>query len=776
MSVERSYQLVVDPAWPFNHSIWGLPTFALTAALIVALTVWTYIGTGVARRRLLIVLGLRLAALLVAFLAILRPSVAVSIEEKVPSVLLIACDDSESMNIEDEAGSRSRWEVLQRTLQRAEPALERLKAEQNVTVLLYRFSEGVADYDPAGKAQGKRTDFAKMLSVLYDRHKAEQAVRGLIVLSDGADNGREPPLEKASAWRGLAPIHTFVFGQTTTGASMRDIALTSINPEPTTVPIKGKIIVRATIDAQGFENSRDVPLRLFFDDKEVAVQAITLPKSSGNDVQITADAPPTPGEIRVTLKVDPKLGETTKSNNQISSYITVTKEGLSVLVVDRLRLELKYLRQALAGEPRIRLYEAIVQTDEAPPGVSDRYGLDKQFYDVIILGDVSARRLEAGAPSVQQKISELVKSKGVGLMMMGGVDSFGGSPDVPDSGDWAGTPIAGLLPVELVRQQIDEPIAMMPTKAGLDHFIMRLDPNPKESEALWAKLNRIEPGRPKTLLNGMNQLGRVKPGATVLAVRDGARVRDEGMPILVGHEVGAGRVLAFAADSTYNWLGYELKSGEGAKLHARFWRNVVLWLARQEQTEGNVYVKPEIRRLNAGARQTFEVGMKGKTGLPILDARFSLLVTDPQGNQSTVEVARDRERFVGRFLKTDLAGEYRVEVRGTGKDTDGSTIDATASARFMVYEDEAELLRQAANPEFLAQLAARTGGKALLAQDLPEFLAKLEANTQLANKFRPQYYPDWRRTTLSPFLPLLLICFVALIGTEWGLRRWWGMV
>ena len=43
-------------------------------------------------------------------------------------------------------------------------------------------------------------------------------------------------------------------------------------------------------------------------------------------------------------------------------------------------------------------------------------------------------------------------------------------------------------------------------------------------------------------------------------------------------------------------------------------------------------------------------------------------------------------------------------------------------------------------------------------------------------KPKPKYIPDWRVDHSKGFLPIWLAIFVALLGTEWGLRRLWGMV
>src|SRR6202011_6398692 len=101
----------------------------------------------------------------------------------------------------------------------------------------------VSEYDPEGKAGGKRTDFGEMLHALYERHGSDRNLRGLLILSDGADNGaRFPALPLAGRWRSLpCPIHTFAFGQTTTNSQKSDIALTAINPLPSPVAIKGEL-------------------------------------------------------------------------------------------------------------------------------------------------------------------------------------------------------------------------------------------------------------------------------------------------------------------------------------------------------------------------------------------------------------------------------------------------------------------------------------------------------------------------------------------------------
>src|SRR5438270_2294330 len=200
-----SITLTWDPAWPWSLPGIGPRGLLLCALVLVALTVWTYRGVrGASYRRILLLISIRVAALLVACLAVLRPSLAIQDELHLPSTLLIAADASESMTIQDQHNNQSRWDYLRRLLHEAEPVFQRLQDEHNIQVVPYRFPADVAPFDPEGRADGKRTDFGELLHALQERHSSERYLRGLLILSDGADNGtRYPALSLATKWRML---------------------------------------------------------------------------------------------------------------------------------------------------------------------------------------------------------------------------------------------------------------------------------------------------------------------------------------------------------------------------------------------------------------------------------------------------------------------------------------------------------------------------------------------------------------------------------------------
>jgi hypothetical protein len=771
--------LTVDPVWPWSQPAIGLTALAAVTLLLVLLTLWTYLGSPQASfRRVLVVLLLRLGALLVACLLVLRPSLAEYDESANTSRLLILIDASESMNISDEIGSQSRWQAALRILNAPEvqELLDKLKTERKLEVIVYRGAGDVANFDPDGLADGKRTDMGQWFQSLLKKHGRDTQLLGLLIFSDGADNGTaHPTLREAGSFRaGACAVHTFGLGSSTTTLKQQDIAFVRFTPEPTSVVAKGKLTVRAEVNAPGFEGTH-TNLHLFLDDKLVKSERIQLLKTQGNEVEITAPAPVKAGEVKVTMKIDAQKGEVTDVNNQISTYCTVTREGLSILWVEgKKRLESAFaLRFALRRDPMKRFnvtYVERLDDNEAMPA-EDVFDFNRQAYDVIVIGDISARRFTGGDKSILKKIGALVKEKGTGLMMLGGAETFGG-----DWGSFALEEFRNLFPVRfdvLGSGQIEGLIRMVPEKSAKD-YLLRLADDPNANESLWA--------RKELQLIGMTQLGSPWPEGTKMAESA------EGKLIMAAKQTGTGRVLAFGGDSTWKWR----KDPDSIAAHERFWKQVILWLAQQDKAEGNVWVRLDKRRVMANDNQGvgFKVGLRGKNGQDIPDGRFTAKVITPQNAEIPITTSPERGQEGGSFWKITAPGEYRIVVHGEGKDADGSPIKGEAEGRFLAYSTDLENARPGADLAFLQRLAAVGGGRYRKAgeRELVQFLEELRGQSVPQLRPRGAVCPDWRRNPASGSLAdqagtlwasgllLSFVLFVTFLCVEWYLRRRWGMV
>jgi hypothetical protein len=813
------------PAFPWSVDGVGLPALAAVAGLLVALTIWTYTGHPTAtRRRILAVLALRLLALFVALLTALRPSVGVQENPKYPSVLLIGVDTSESMTVKDEVNNQARIDAVRRTLEKCQPTLDELAAEQNVTVVLYKFStadfsEPTARYAPGDPADGKRSDYGTFLNRVFDRWQNERYVRGLILVGDGADNGEAfSAAAEAGRWgRRGAPVTTVTAGGES-GPQSQDIVVTGVECDPSPAPVKTEVTVSATVHAYGFAGAR-VVARVYFDGVPQLTQDVVLEKEKDNRVRLPVKAPEKKGEVKVKLVVGqeqggeivPVRGELSGENNQSETYLTVTKDGVRVLVVDRLRDEATRLRDALRSEKRFDLNWVFRQTDGAVSPDEEKFlDLSNQAYDVVVVGNVTPDQLtftrNGRAISVLDQLREAVLKKGTGVMFLGGEHAFRGMP-------------ADLLPVTVpadpaaaIVEDADRESGRankwyqtVPTADGLAKMF-RLAKDEKDSVALWEELNTL---RKFSRLTGYNKMTR-KPRTTVYAwttpapqpvpAADVKKLGESGAdPLLVGDQIGdgaRGRVLAFAGYDSYKWekLG-QPKAQQGTDIHHRFWRQCVLWLAHQDEEEGQAYVRPAQRQLKVGGEQTLRVGVKLPGGGDDPGAELTVKVVPlPEGKAEpdAAELDKARPETVVRdkdgakvLFRPRAKGEYFVQLTSPKKDDagavvtgpDGKPVLLRATAKFIALPDTSdEMLRVAADHEFMTRLSVPNGGRALRLEELPGYLKELKAQPMDVQKPKPKFYPDWRRNHSGGFLPLWLVAFALLLGAEWGLRRLWGMV
>ena len=225
--------------------------------------------------------------------------------------------------------------------------------------------------------------------------------------------------------------------------------------------------------------------------------------------------------------------------------------------------------------------------------------------------------------------------------MCGGLQSFG-------AGGYAATALANVLPVEMddfERQRPGEPVRadvhlsgqpkLRPTAIGQRHFVMRLG-SAAENASLWDQLRPLE---------AANQFRGLSPRANVLAESE------NGKPLLVAQNFGNGRVMAFAGWSTWRWWldGFQ-------EAHQRFWRQVVLWLARKDElNEGTVDLRLEGRRFQPGGRVDFTVRALSATGEPLPGASYDVQAILPRRHPPGDSHDRWSKPNAGIFLRDTTA-------------------------------------------------------------------------------------------------------------------------
>jgi hypothetical protein len=547
------------------------------------------------------------------------------------------------------------------------------------------------------------------------------------------------------------------FGQGRGPGQTRDIALDELLSPPT-VFVKNALGVTATARFDGLEN-RQVPFQLLAEKSpgqmyEVVASRQVSARQDGERITVEQQfTPETAGEIKITARIPAQPGELVTTNNEISTFVTVLKGGLNVLYLfDSIANEQKFLRWSVEASPDIHVDARRFRADKPetrPPDLAEL--LESGKFDVYLLGDLDSTAFK---PEELDQLAQTVE-RGAGLMMLGGLHSFG-------PGGYGDTALADVLPIEigrLERQNLGErvredlhlpgPLEMRPTANSAAPSLMRLAPG-AQNAAAWAGLPPLD---------GANKFAGVKATGSLVAESQ------RGQPLLVAGEYGLGRVLAFAGDSTWHWWmnGHEPE-------HKRFWRQAILWLARKDETtEGNVWIKLDRRRYSPGERVEFTAGANDAHGEPVTDAKFEAAVVWPDGKRSPVQLRRamreSTPEMAGTVLETGPAGDYTLEVTAAHP---GDTL-GTARARFLVFEQDLELNNPAADVGALESLAAMTAGKRIGPEELPSLLAEIKAGTkelEVETQSKKELWDKW------PFF----ITFVVLLVVEWYLRKRWGLV
>jgi hypothetical protein len=754
--------LLFDPVWS-----WAFVAIVSAALLAVLLAVPPDRSRVSPWGRIVLSL-LRLGAFLALVLCMLRPTFVATQKARQQGTVVVLADASESMTVADASGGRTRFAEMADSLAAARPAARALAASGDFDIAVWRFDRELHPVAPVGDdpfplgawADTETADETAIGSAIDDGLRATtgRSVVGVIVLSDGAQHAYAPrDLPPQSAARKIAdagvPLWSVTFGQQRGGGQGRDAAVVNLAVAET-VYLKNVLEVAGRVRLDGLAG-RDAVVVLLAENASGAMEEVarTIVHATGDAVEEAvrlAWMPTALGERKLTLRVEPQEGEVIIANNELSTFVEVIDGGLRVLYLEgALRVEQRFLRRVLAASPDMQVdFEWIDSTrrDRWPVDIARRVTSD---YDVFLIGDLDASAIR---PEDLRTILGRV-NVGAGLGLLGGFHAF-------EAGGWAGSALGPAMPFEadrLARQPFDEPVrkglhiegavTMVPDARFGGISILRLGKSDADTRAAWAAMPSLE---------GASQIGRLVPTAKTLAAAP------DGKPLLVGRDYGEGRVLAFAADSTWRWV----MQGAGDQ-HRRFWRQFVLWLARQDDAEQDtLWVRLAQRRISPGTPLPFDTGLTKPDGSAQTGVTIEATAIAPDGTGRPVRVTRQGDTFSGVIADCSEPGDWKLVVRATRP---GEAAPRERSARFTVFRQDLELANPRANPLLMRQLAEVTAGGVRLPEELPAIFQEIAA--------KPATFESKEQWSLSPWdtWPMFLLMAACLSG-EWFLRKRWGLV
>lgn len=728
-------------------------------------------------------LGLRLAAIACGVLALWHPAWVREEQVAQRPVLAVVLDDSASMAQpaqapradSDKAVSRyeSATEVLNRRLR---PVLGRA-----CELLLFDAEGRALDGNNLPRAaEGLCSPLTSMLLQVQQTLR-EQPLAGIVLLSDGREVSDRPATGGLEQLR--VPVHVVQIADDSGPAGPPNVAIQGVAANRRAL-VGNTVRVAVDLVASGIAENTPVPVSILDSERTVATRTVQLSTATSGRRAELEFVPRRAGDFVYTVQAGTLPGELNGADNRQTFPLHVTSKPLTVLYVDGvLRWEGKYVREALSSDPDINLISAV---RIAPPGTdrgSQGLLLPPQLanLDVVILGDVEAAFFSTEEMTA---LRAWVLESGGAVVLTGGYHSFG-----PNG--FGATTLRDVLPVEFSSEsnpQSDQPFSLKLTEAGRESPIFNLTGDPVRDAAFFQALPPLA---------GCSRIAGVKPGAEVLAINPqmgapGSSAAD-GLPVMVAQDVGAGRTMVLAADTTWRWRMVVGGLTGDSSFYPRFWGQLVRWMRgtglqpveqlfvatdryryRTGQTiEVNVEVRPANGPVAAGASPAG--GDRLQTGPPKTVAvgyRVTAAALTEAGSRSVVPLA---ETAPGRFRGTLAAvGAGRLDllvhgVPATGRasllasrDDEDKLDELSAVATVQVERPDLEALDPRPDPQWLAQVAQLTGGRVLSPDQVESWADQLPSAPRQTTRLASSGLVGER---------LLGGAFLALLCTEWILRR-----
>jgi uncharacterized membrane protein len=738
--------------------VWQGLGVSVAAALVLAggtIALLSYRRPARARRRdRAVLLALRLTALLLIGLCLLRPSLRLSRSVPQQNAIAVLLDDSRSMQIRD-VGQRTRLEaVLALAGDSSAGSLVRRLGER-FAVRTYRFSETVQRLGRTVElsGQGARTDLAAALDEAR-RDAAGAPLAGIVVISDGADNGGTPLTEPLlSLQAAQIPVYTVGLGAE---RFPRDLAVERIELPRST--LRGAVLLGSVaLRARGLAGET-ISLTVEDGGRIVAQQSVAVPRAT-EVVTVPVRIPPLePGPRELTVTAKPLAGELVSQDNTVHAVVRVRDRREKILYVEGvLRPEFAFLRRAAGADSNLQLV-GLMRSAEGKflrLGVDDSLELFGGFpttraelfrYRGLILGSIEASFF---TPDQLRMIADFVGERGGGLLALGGRASYG-------EGAYEGTPVAEALPVTFTNRRADsaEPAVELDlslTPAGAASAALLLTAEASDNARRWDSLPP---------LTSVNRWLGLKAGAVALAT--GVPEGEGGAePALAYHRYGRGKAIALQVQDTWLWQMHTAIPLED-QTHETLWRQMLRWLLEDVPDRLEVAVAPD--HPGPGQRVTVQAEVGDSAFLRVNDARAVARLTTPLGAVDTLPLdwalGRDGTYTAGFVPREE--GVYRLEVEAQrGADT------LRAEPQFVMVADRGlDFLNAEMRAPLLRRIATETGGRFYT----PERAARIPDDAQYteAGVTVTEVKDLWD-------MPIVFFVLVSLLGTEWVLRRRRGM-
>ncbi len=756
------------------------PSFQLLAAL---LTLFGIVLLAIELRRSR---GSRVAAFATGalasiglLLAVLRPVAIQSKGSLVGPRVVVLADVSRSIDLPGASGKTRRQEAA-----RAFGELEKRGAEVRLYGLAFgkgsplplSAAGGPKGADPGAGAAAEgglgqallaarpmpRSDLAGAIEAVA--RAADERPAAIVVLSDGRLDRPGETQAGESIRAALGTLNVPVHAVSLATEAPRDASVRLVRAAGAAVAHQ-PLSLRVEIGCAGGLDCDEVPVTL----RELRESGDPTLLASGKanvtngtatlELEVTLDRA---GARILEVSIQAPDGDVVPDNDTRYVTIDVARDRVRVLhVAGRPTYDVRALRMWLKADASVDVVAFFIlrtPTDDVvapseelaliPFPVDELFNEHLPSFDAVVLQDFNAAPY--GLAKHLRSLARYV-DKGGGLIMVGGPDAF-------VAGNYAGTPLAEVLPVELDRARDAQ-------GADVASFVPRTTEAGRVAPVLGPLRDLIGEAWPE--MPGANVVGEARPGATLLLEHPTRKaLRGGPMPILALGEHGSGRTIALAMDGSHRLLFSAFAANAAGRAHGAFWDAMLGWLMRDPRFE------PAVVELSdgciAGEDTTLTLrplpGQKGEAKITIRrlgsgeEARVLSAPLDGRGEPLSLDAGK---LSPGGYSATV---EIVPSDAGAAKGTASAERGPTTRRDFACERGGDEWADTRPDPERLAAIAAATGGKSVTVDGIGSL--PLPEATQIAAERR-----------VSPLLPpwAWTLGAAMLVGVHWIVRRKSGL-
>lgn len=521
---------------------------------------------------------------------------------------------------------------------------------------------------------------------------------------------------------------------------------------------------------------------------------ITLPLREPADSPIQPE-PGTDRQEHYRLSLEPLADELDTRNNRVDLFARVIGQPIRVLLIEgQPHWDTRFLTRALRRDRQVLLTTITAVSDEH---VAIRH--PAAYRDTTDQGNISTMPTRHATGPMRQWLIGLARQQGTASANdnPAGEDEAGSGFDLvilgrhverlPDS-----TGLAGLrehvdmgggliwsrgLAVDrstAVGRRLHEQLRTLdPVRWGPPgHQSVRLvaDADGRSPLGGWTdQLASIESSLPPLIIN--RQVHDISQSATVL-LRGQPIGRPDAQPVpaLVFDNIGGGRVISMIPGNWHRWALDGSASGTAAAAYQGLISDMVrlAGLGPHQVTGTDIAMELNSQHLSTGEAQTVHLFSRQRPINDWLADHARLQTIDPEGRRADLaftEDPADPTHAMASFTPTRPG----IHIVTTDASHAGGIADIQPRAlRFVVGDEDQELLDTSARHDWMINLADRTGGKVIDPQALADWLAEQQRPGGADRGGGVRSRPLWNH-------PTWFIGLLALFSVDWWVRRRSGL-